>query len=104
MKKTFLLACVILVIAGTINAQKYYARLGVGVGFGLAFYGTSTDRTINGNTSDVSEMKSGSLGTGLNINLGAGYMFSKYIVDNTEHLTTFRPFWLTTLYYYLSIK
>ena len=79
MKKTFLLTCIILVMAGTINAQKYYARLGVGVGFGLAFYGPSVDRTINGNTSDVSQMKSGSLGTGLNINLGAGYMFSKYI-------------------------
>ena len=79
MKKTFLLACVILMMSGITNAQKYYARLGVGVGFGLAFYGPSADRTINGNTSDVTEMKSGSLGSGLNINLGGGYMFSKYI-------------------------
>jgi hypothetical protein len=80
MKKNIVLVLALLVMAGTLNAQKYYARLGVGIGLGLSYYsGQSVNRTINGSNSDVSESKSGSLGTGLNINLGAGYMFSKYI-------------------------
>jgi opacity protein-like surface antigen len=79
MKKVYILVLAVFVMAGTLNAQKFYARLGVGMGFGLSYYGPSWDETINGNISDVSESKSGSLGTGLNINLGLGYMFSKYL-------------------------
>ena len=79
MKKIYVFILVLVMMTGTLNAQKYYARLGVGVGLGLTYYGNSYDRTITGSTSDVTEMKSGSLGTGLNINLGVGYMFSKYI-------------------------
>jgi opacity protein-like surface antigen len=79
MKKTLILVFAVCLTAGTVNAQKYYARLGVGVGLGLTYYGESIDRNISGSTSDVSEIKSGSLGTGLNVNLGLGYMFSKYI-------------------------
>jgi len=80
MKKTYLLVIAISMIAGTINAQKYYARLGVGVGLGLSYYdGQTGNETINGGTSSVVDIKSGSLGTGLNVNLGLGYMFSKYL-------------------------
>ncbi len=81
MKKLFILLVVLIMAAGTISAQKFYARLGVGVGLGLSYYnsGEGVDRTINGNSSDVSVIKSSSLGSGLNINLAGGYMFSKYI-------------------------
>jgi opacity protein-like surface antigen len=80
MRKNYVFLLVLIFMAGTLNAQKYYARLGIGAGFGLSYYSSqSVNRTIIGNTSDVIESKSGSLGSGLNINLAGGYMFSKYI-------------------------
>jgi hypothetical protein len=79
MKRVYILVIAICMMAATVNAQKYYARLGVGVGLGLSYYnGQFGNETIN-STSDVTEIKSGSLGTGLNVNLGLGYMFSKYV-------------------------
>jgi hypothetical protein len=79
MKKYNVLLLALLLMAGALNAQKYYARLGVGVGLGLSYYtDQNVDRTINSNISDVSESKSGSIGTGLNINLAGGWMLSKY--------------------------
>jgi hypothetical protein len=80
MKRIYLLTLIACIFAGSANAQKYYARLGVGVGLGLAYYdGQFGDRTIDGSSSDVTNSKSMSLGSGVNVNLGLGYMFSKYV-------------------------
>lgn len=79
MKKIGILFLMIILFSGAMNAQKYYARLGVGVALGLGYYDpVYEDHTIT-TTSDKSVFKNSSLGSGLNINLGGGYMFSKYI-------------------------
>jgi opacity protein-like surface antigen len=79
MKKIGLMLLVIILCAGSLSAQKYYARLGVGVALGLSYYDrTHQDQTITATTNN-SVYKNSSLGSGLNINLGGGYMFSKYI-------------------------
>jgi hypothetical protein len=77
MKKMFLLALAISMMAGAATGQKMYLRLGVGGGIGLKQYeGYSwSDRTQTTSTNDL-VIKSMGLGGGMNINLAFGYMFS----------------------------
>ena len=70
----------IVLFSGAVTAQKFYARLGVGVALGLGYYDPNNyeDQTITA-TSNKSVFKNSTLGSGLNINLGGGFMFSKYL-------------------------
>jgi hypothetical protein len=80
MKKIYLMVLAICMMAGTLNAQKAYIRLGVGGGVGLKQYegGTWADETHT-STSDNLVIKSMGLGSGFNANLAFGFMFSKYV-------------------------
>jgi opacity protein-like surface antigen len=77
MKKFFVMALVISMMAGAASAQKMYLRLGLGGGVGLKQYEgyTWSDRTQTTSTNDL-VIKSMGLGGGMNINLAFGYMFS----------------------------
>ena len=80
MKKMYLLVLAICMMAGTLNAQKSYIRLGVGGGVGLKQYEGDTwvDETHT-STSDNLVIKSLGLGCGFNANLAFGYMLSDYV-------------------------
>ena len=79
MRKIMILTLVIGLVAGVTNAQKFYGRIGIGPEVGLCYYnGYFGDYTIT-STSDVQKVKNGSLGSGFNVNLGFGFMFSKYV-------------------------
>jgi len=77
MKKLYVLALAVCMMAGSVNAQKAYLRLGVGGGIGLKQYldGYWADETHTA-SSDNYEIKSMGLGGGFNVNLAFGYMIS----------------------------
>jgi hypothetical protein len=79
MKKLMILALAAILVTGVANAQGFYLRLGVGAGYGLAYYDGYTGTYTSTLSSYSIEVKSINLGTGGNINFGAGYMFSKYV-------------------------
>jgi len=80
MKKIYVMVLAICMMAGTLNAQKAYVRLGVGGGVGLKQYEGSTwaDETRT-STSDNVVIKSMGLGGGFNANLAFGFMLSDYV-------------------------
>ena len=76
MKKTFFtLAMTFSLFAGTASAQKLFVRAGLGYAF------PSGSQAIGLNTKDPNTIsaQNGSFGTGLNGELGIGYMFNKNI-------------------------
>lgn len=90
----------ICMMAGIVNAQKMYIRLGVGGGVGLAQYvGTNWgDGTSTGSFSSM-KIKSYSLGGGFNVNPAVGFMLSDHVgielgvnefigLSKKEHLTS----------------
>ncbi|MEI6899087.1 MAG: outer membrane beta-barrel protein [Bacteroidota bacterium] len=80
MRKLFFLTLVMGFFTITMQAQSFYARLGVGATMGLTHYdGSFGNQTLVGTTSDITELRSTGLGSGLNIDLGLGKMFSPYI-------------------------
>lgn len=81
MKKIYiLLAMTLFVMAGTLNAQKMYARLGIGGGVGLKLYdGTEWCNETVTTTADNIEIKSMGLGSGLNAGIAFGYMLTDNI-------------------------
>jgi hypothetical protein len=80
MKKSYIVLMAICMMAGNLSAQKTYLRLGIGGGVGLKQYQGQTwaDQTST-NTSNKYEIKSTGLGSGLNVNLAFGYMFSENV-------------------------
>jgi len=77
MKKIYLMVLVICMIAGNVNAQNTYIRLGVGGGVGLQQYeGYGWADETQTSASDNLVIKSQGLGGGLNANLAFGYMLS----------------------------
>jgi opacity protein-like surface antigen len=80
MKKILAITLAICMIAGIIQAQKAYIRLGVGGGISLKQYEGAqwTDETSTSSTDNL-VIKSMGLGGGFNVNLGVGYMLSKYV-------------------------
>ncbi len=81
MKKIMMFTLVIVLMTGVANSQNFYARFGGGAGLGLSYYTSNFgDRTMDGDNNYYTyDMKSYSMGSGANINLGLGYMFSKQI-------------------------
>jgi hypothetical protein len=80
MKKILLLVFAIGMMAGTMQAQKLYIRLGVGGGVGLKQYDSyNWYNETETNSADNIEIKSMGLGGGLNVNLGLGYKLSDYV-------------------------
>ena len=70
----------ICMMAGTLNAQKAYIRLGVGGGVGLKQYeGVTWADETHTSTSDNLVIKSMGLGSGFNANLAFGFMLSNYV-------------------------
>lgn len=70
----------ICMMAGTLNAQKAYIRLGVGGGIGLKQYeGSMLADETHTSTSDNLVIKSMGLGDGFNANLAFGFMLSNYV-------------------------
>jgi opacity protein-like surface antigen len=79
MKKMMLLALVIGFMANAANSQNFIVRAGVGAGYGLAYYNGYFGNETKTTSTDELFMKSTSLGSGFNINVGFAYMFSKYL-------------------------
>ena len=80
MKKVYLLVLAIGMMAGTLQAQNIYIRLGVGGGVGLKQYESyNWYNETETNSADNIEIKSMGLGSGLNVNLGLGYKLSNYV-------------------------
>ena len=80
MKKIYVMVLAICMIAGTLNAQKAYIRLGVGGGIGLKQYeGSMLADETHTSTSDNLVIKSMGLGDGFNANLAFGFMLSNYV-------------------------
>jgi opacity protein-like surface antigen len=80
MKKLYVLALALCLMAGAANAQKMYIRAGLGGGVGLKQYANSiwADETQT-TTTDNLTIKSTGLGGGFNVNAAFGYKFSDYI-------------------------
>jgi len=80
MKKIYVMVLAICMMAGTLNAQKAYIRLGVGGGVGLKQYeGVTWADETHTSTSDNLVIKSMGLGSGFNANLAFGFMLSNYV-------------------------
>ncbi len=80
MKKIYLLAMAVCMIAGALNAQKAYLRLGIGGGVGLNQYeGYMWADATSTNTSDNLVIKSMGLGSGFNVNPAFGYMLTENV-------------------------
>ncbi len=77
MKSIYIMVLAICMMAGTLNAQKAYIRLGVGGGVGLTQYGGDmwADVTATSTSNDL-VIKSMGLGSGFNANLAFGYMLA----------------------------
>jgi opacity protein-like surface antigen len=93
MKTLSLSLCLILSIS-IAHAQKVYFKFGVGYAMPTApqSIGTNYFETYNSDIQEYStkiEVVSGSYGSGVNLNLGGGFMFSKYLgVDlNFQYLS-----------------
>jgi opacity protein-like surface antigen len=80
MKKLLLVLIAVHMITASLDAQKIYIRLAAGAGLGLnQSQGTQWADETETNTSHLYEIKSMSLGSGFNVHLACGYMFSENI-------------------------
>jgi hypothetical protein len=82
MKKIILTGCVgfAMLFASNANAQGFYAEISGGYGFGLGEnqLGMETYTDLTGDESYERSIN-GTLGSGLNLTIAPGYMFTKYI-------------------------
>jgi opacity protein-like surface antigen len=79
MKKIIAIAWVIGLMTGAAQAQNFYCRGGIGAAYGLSYYNRGYGNYTSTFSSFSFDMKSYNHGTGLNPNIGFGYMFSPYI-------------------------
>ena len=80
MKKIFTMLLAIGMMAGIVNGQSAYLRLGVGGGIGLKQYNGTMWADVSGTTGTTNvEIKSMGLGGGFNANLAFGYMLSNNV-------------------------
>jgi opacity protein-like surface antigen len=82
-KKTILMVAVVIAVTATsATAQKFYVKLGGGYSFGAGkasnIEGLGYDYSYDGTTRTTTEVPF-SLGKGVNLDLGVGYMFNEYI-------------------------